>query len=90
MAVKPGGTTEAACVNIAITGGAGLLGSRLARALLAAGEVAADGAPGQPVGQVTVADLGPAPPDLADDPRVRSVVGEIGRASCRERVCELV
>jgi nucleoside-diphosphate-sugar epimerase len=77
MAVKPGGTTEAACMNIAITGGAGFLGSRLARVLLAAGEMAADGAPGQPVGQVTVADLGPAPPDLAADPRVRSVVGDL-------------
>ena len=64
-------------MNIAITGGAGFLGSRLARALLAAGEVAADGAPGQPVGQVTVADLGPAPPDLAADRRVRSVVGDL-------------
>src|SRR5215467_5688223 len=64
-------------MNIAITGGAGFLGSRLARVLLAAGEVAVDGAPGQPVGQVTVADLGPAPPDLAADPRVRSVVGDL-------------
>src|SRR5215468_12361523 len=64
-------------MNIAITGGAGFLGSRLARVLLAAGEVAADGAPGQPVGQVTVADLGPAPPDLAADPRVRSVAGDL-------------
>ena len=49
-------------MNIVITGGAGFLGSRLARTLLAAGEVAADGAPGRPVSQVTVADLAGAGP----------------------------
>jgi nucleoside-diphosphate-sugar epimerase len=64
-------------MNILITGGAGFLGARLARALLAAGSLSLRGAPPRPIRQVVLADRGPAPADLAVDPRVRSVQGDL-------------
>ena len=64
-------------MNILITGGAGFLGARLARALLRSGTLALRGAPARPIQQVVLADRGPAPADLAADPRVRSVQGDL-------------
>ncbi|NML42559.1 NAD-dependent epimerase/dehydratase family protein [Ramlibacter sp. G-1-2-2] len=64
-------------MNILITGGAGFLGARLARALLAAGKLSLRGAPARAIESITLADLGPAPADLAADPRVRSVRGDL-------------
>jgi D-erythronate 2-dehydrogenase len=64
-------------MNIVITGGAGFLGARLARTLLDAGVVALDGAPPAPVSRVTLLDLFPPPADLAADPRVQSVTGDL-------------
>lgn len=64
-------------MNILITGGAGFLGARLARALLASGTLALRGGPARKIEQVVLADRGPAPPDLAADPRVRSVQGDL-------------
>jgi len=64
-------------MNILITGGAGFLGARLARALLARGSFSLRGAPARSIGQVVLADLGPAPADLLADPRVRSVQGDL-------------
>lgn len=58
--------------HLLITGGAGFLGARLARTLLARGTLA-----GRPVGRVVLADLAPPPGDLADDPRVESRVGAL-------------
>lgn len=64
-------------MKILITGGAGFLGARLARALLARGEYSLRGATPRRIEQVVLADLGPAPADLAADPRVRSVQGPL-------------
>jgi len=64
-------------MNIVITGGAGFLGARLARALLAAGSLSLRGAPARPIEQVVLADRGPAPADLLADARVRSVQGDL-------------
>lgn len=64
-------------MNILITGGAGFLGARLARALLAAGSLSLRGAPARPIQQVVLADRGPAPADLLADARVRSVQGDL-------------
>jgi nucleoside-diphosphate-sugar epimerase len=54
-------------VNVLITGGAGFLGARLARGLLAAGSS----------GSVTLADRAPAPADIAADPRVTVATGDL-------------
>jgi D-erythronate 2-dehydrogenase len=65
-------------VRVMVTGGAGFLGSRLARALLAAGslEVAGDGA--RPLSRVTLVDQAPVPGDLAADERVTAIRGDLG------------
>jgi D-erythronate 2-dehydrogenase len=64
-------------MNILITGGAGFLGARVARSLLASGSLSLRGAPARPIEQVVLADRGPAPADLAADRRVRSVQGDL-------------
>jgi nucleoside-diphosphate-sugar epimerase len=63
--------------NVVITGGAGFLGSRLARDLLAAGAIDVAGAGAQPLTRVTLLDQAPAPPDLAADPRVAVAEGDL-------------
>ncbi|MEY4075003.1 MAG: hypothetical protein RJA29_2360, partial [Pseudomonadota bacterium] len=62
-------------MNIVITGGAGFLGSRLARTLLAQGSFSRNGAAAQPIRSVLLVDRAPAPADLASDSRVHSLVG---------------
>jgi len=64
--------------DLVITGGAGFLGARLARDLLATGtlDVAGDGR--QPVRRLTLIDQVPVPADLRDDPRVSQVTGDLG------------
>jgi nucleoside-diphosphate-sugar epimerase len=64
-------------MNILITGGAGFLGARLARALLAAGALSLRGAAARPITQIVLADRGPAPADLLADARVRSLQGDL-------------
>jgi D-erythronate 2-dehydrogenase len=66
-----------AVVNVVITGGAGFLGSRLARALLAAGSLEVAGSQARPISQLTLVDRVPAPADLAVDERVASVSGDL-------------
>jgi D-erythronate 2-dehydrogenase len=65
-------------VNVVITGGAGFVGSRLARELLAAGSLGVAGGEARPVSQVTLVDKAAAPPDLAADERVATIQGDLG------------
>jgi D-erythronate 2-dehydrogenase len=64
-------------LNVVITGGAGFLGSRLARELLAAGELAVAGGSPAGIGTITLLDSAPIPADLAADSRVRAVQGDL-------------
>lgn len=64
-------------MNILITGGAGFLGARLARALLAQGSLSLRGQPARPIESITLADRGAPPADLMADPRVRAVQGDL-------------
>ena len=65
-------------VHVVITGGAGFLGSRLARELLAAGSVEVDGGGARALSRVTVLDAAPLPDDLAGDERVAFTRGDLG------------
>jgi D-erythronate 2-dehydrogenase len=64
-------------VNVVITGGAGFLGSRLARELLAAGLLEVAGGEARRLSRVTLIDQAPVPPDLATDERVTAVRGDL-------------
>jgi nucleoside-diphosphate-sugar epimerase len=59
-------------MKLLITGGAGFLGARLARTLLARGTLA-----GERIDQLVLADLFPPPADLAADPRVQARTGQL-------------
>jgi nucleoside-diphosphate-sugar epimerase len=64
--------------NVVITGGAGFLGSRLARELLTAGSIEVDGGGVAPVSGVTLLDQSAPPADLAADERVTALHGDLG------------
>jgi nucleoside-diphosphate-sugar epimerase len=64
-------------VNVVVTGGAGFLGSRLARELLAAGSLEVAGSDPRPLSRVTLIDQAPVPPDLASDARVAAIRGDV-------------
>lgn len=64
-------------MNIVITGGAGFLGVRLARALLQQGSLSLAGAAAKPITRVTLVDRAPPPADLAADARVVAVTGDL-------------
>ena len=64
-------------MNVVITGGAGFLGARLARELLAAGSLDIAGGGARPLSRVTLIDRAPVPPDLAADGRVTEVRGDL-------------
>ncbi|HEY2077513.1 MAG TPA: D-erythronate dehydrogenase [Streptosporangiaceae bacterium] len=63
--------------NVLVTGGAGFLGARLARQLLAAGSLAVAAAAPEPVTRLTLVDRAPVPADLAADERVTAISGEL-------------
>ena len=65
-------------VNVVITGGAGFLGSRLAREVLAAGSLAVAGNAARPLSRLTLIDRTGAPADLAADERVTVIRGDLG------------
>src|SRR6201994_1229780 len=64
-------------VNVLITGGSGFVGARLARELLAAGSIEADGQGAQPITHMTLADRAPLPPALAGHPAVTGIEGDL-------------
>ena len=66
-------------MNILITGGAGFLGARLARALVAHGELSHAGAAPQAIHSITLVDRVGAPSDLQADKRVKSLVGDLNQ-----------
>jgi len=66
-------------VDVVITGGAGFLGSRLARELLAAGSLDVAGAAPRPLSGLTLIDQAAVPPDLAADERVTVIQGDLGQ-----------
>lgn len=59
-------------IRVLITGGAGFLGSKLARSLLARGHIS-----GLPLKELVLSDLVPPPPDLVGEPRVRACAGPL-------------
>jgi len=67
-----------AVVNVVITGGGGMIGARLARRLLAAGEVDVAGGGSRPIDRLTLIDQAGVPDDLAKDYRVKAVQGDLG------------
>jgi D-erythronate 2-dehydrogenase len=64
-------------MHILITGGAGFVGVRLARTLLAQGSLALHGAAPQKIQTITLADRVAAPADLLADARIVSLVGDL-------------
>src|SRR5579859_201804 len=64
-------------MHVVVTGGAGFLGSRLARELLAAGSLGVAGGEPRPLSWLTLVDRVPAPPDLVADARVAAVLGDL-------------
>ena len=63
--------------HIVITGGAGFLGLRLARALLAAGELKLAGAQTRRIARITLVDRVAPPADVLTDARVTALTGDL-------------
>jgi nucleoside-diphosphate-sugar epimerase len=63
--------------HLVITGGAGFLGVRLARTLLALGQLTIAGAQPTSIGKITLVDRVAPPPDLMADARVTALTGDL-------------
>ncbi|MBC7609937.1 MAG: NAD-dependent epimerase/dehydratase family protein [Polaromonas sp.] len=66
-------------MNIVITGGAGFLGARLARALLARGQLSLAGSAAQAIETITLIDRVAPPADLAADSRIHPAIGDLNQ-----------
>ena len=66
--------------RVIVTGGAGFIGTLLARRLLAKPVTIGDARPA-PVDELVLVDLVAPPPDVAADPRVRAVTGDVAGAA---------
>ena len=64
-------------MHIVITGGAGFLGVRLARTLLAKGSLCLAAGPATPIGKITLVDRAEPPADLLADTRVAAITGDL-------------
>lgn len=64
-------------MRLLVTGGAGFLGVRLARELLAQDRVGLGGVAPRPLEQLWLTDLVPPPADLGGDPRVQVLTGDL-------------
>jgi D-erythronate 2-dehydrogenase len=64
-------------MKIIITGGAGFLGACLARELLRMGSLSVNGQAARRIARITLADRAAPPLDLAQDPRVEVVTGDL-------------
>ena len=74
-------------MKVLITGGAGFLGQRLARELLARGELKGPDGQSQPITELVLLDV-VAASGFGDDSRVRAEVGDIAERSVLERVID--
>lgn len=63
--------------QVVITGGAGFLGLRLARTLLALGQLSIAGAAPKAIGQITLVDRAAPPADVMADPRIAVLTGDL-------------
>ncbi len=78
-------------MHIVITGGAGFLGTRLARELLARGRLSLAGSAQQTIQSITLVDRVAPPADLAADSRIHAVTGELNgifekKCGCSPRI----
>ena len=73
-------------MHVLITGGAGLLGLRLARQLLQRGALTGPDGSAQTIARITLLDIVAAPTGLLQDARVVSVVGDVADAACIDGV----
>ena len=75
MPMQPSSATDSC--HVVITGGAGFLGLRLARTLLARGQLSLGGAAPQAIGRITLVDRAAPPADIMADPRIVALTGDL-------------
>ena len=64
----------------------GFLGARLARTLLAQGQLSVAGAPAKKIETIVIADKAAPPADLANDPRVKCVIGDLNEQLAAKKI----